>query len=105
MPTDPEERIRRLIAKVLAIGAIAIALTFINHGFYHLHSGYMDDPRWKFRVWEGGGARSQAARVIVPFIISILPYGLIGFGILGICFYYNILRDGGVIKIKDKDRE
>ena len=66
----------------------------------------MEDPRWKFSVWEvGGGARSQAGRVIVPFIISILPYGLIGFGILGICFYYNILRDGGVIKIKDKDRE
>ena len=73
MPTDPEERIRRLIAKILAIGAIAIALTFISHGFYHLHSGYMDDPRWKFRVWEGGGGgRSQAGRVLIPFAISII---------------------------------
>ena len=105
MPTDPEERIRRLIAKILAIGAIAIALTFINHGFYHLHSGYMDDPRWKFRVWEGGGGqRSQAGRVIIPFAISIVPYGLIGFGILGIWLYFEVLRDGGIRK-KNIDRE
>lgn len=106
IPSDPEERIRRHIAKILAIGAIAIALNFIFHGFHLLNSGYMEDPRWNFRVMEaGGGARSQAGRVLIPFVVSILPYGLIGFGILGIWFYYDILRDGGIIKTKDVDRE
>ena len=99
MPTDPEERIRRLIAKILAIGAIALSFTFINHGFHLLHSGYMEDSRWKFRVWDtGGGLRSQHGRVLIPFALSILPYGIIGFGILGIWMYYEVLRDGGIRK-------
>ena len=97
IPKDPEERIKRLIAKILAIGAIILALTFINHGIHLLNSGYMEDSRWKFRVWEsGGGARSQSGRFLIPFALSVLPYGLIGFGILGILLYYEVLRDGGI---------
>ena len=45
IPKDPEERIKRLIAKILAIGAIVLALTFINHGVHLLNSGYMEDSR------------------------------------------------------------
>ena len=99
VPKDPDERIRILIAKVLVIGAFAIALTFIIHGFHLLNSGYMEDSRWNFRVMEtGGGARSQKGRVLIPFVVSILPYGLIGFGIFGIRLYYEVLRNGGIRK-------